>query len=727
YVDTDGDDVKDALLVPTGVADADGDEYYVAVRLTDLGGRRLLPDHEAPTDARGPIEESYGPGDGLWLYYADGPVRTGRFYEEAQAEGVDTEDRELRSMYTTYNCFRPLLRHPEQTDDGAPDYQRLPLANRESLNDLEVREKLYERLCDAAGVERLSQAEQDVLRRQIAHFVANLWSYVAPGQLWSYAFDYGAIEGEPDGDKVVYGLTEQLVITEAYAYYWEQTDQDGNQIGKGEAYAIELYNPSDSPVLPDQWNYKFGDINSDGQDFPDVSMRLNPGERTVIYAFEGDIPDTSAGGDPTSQEAERSDFGFKNQGLHDRVYWYDASDNIDALRLRDGPIWIWREPEKDNDHKVPLDHIEAADINFAPSPLGGASEDEVCEIRDGIRDDDHDRRRMTVAWDPVLRAEYDTDSDDNRQDHKLGTDNDFSAADWDGEVYNGFYLYRRQLDVEDAQASLANLGEISRIYLTGPSHIEGTYEDFPHAIHRDSDDRDRGRASFLGSVNRETEMYPDVPWACLVQELIELIPPEVQSSEHSRWKVGGRVNVNTAPAQVLETLWTEKEVPGTDPTLELQEDNFEDLANAILRYRDGDRYEDDLRWENQAGDAALDIQYLRQRSPSDIPGFLTPGEVAIPVLRYADSYLQNEGIDPEDANYHEAREWFYGSISNLVSVNSDVYLANIVVQLQPKPKEGENPNFDNPRNRWRYAAIIDRSLCYGPGTLPAVRLFTEVE
>ncbi|MGC9454197.1 MAG: hypothetical protein ACP5HU_04980 [Phycisphaerae bacterium] len=728
YVDTDGDGIKDALLHATGITDADGDEYYVAVRITDLGARSFLRDHAAAPANNTLSQVCYGIADQLWLHWheEDSPTDIGRLYERLDDSSAwNVNDREDREMATVYNCYRPLMRHPDLSGVPERPYQRILLTDRDCLNDPEVRERLYTQLCRIAEVDQLDAGTRESVRRQIAHFVANLWSYISPGQQLSYAFNYGQIDGT--GDKIVYGLTEQVVITEAYAYYWEEIDGSGNTVGKGEAYAIELMNPTDATLPVGRWNYFFGDIEGDGVQMPEkVYLRRN--ERMVIYAVDGDIPDDS-GGSPSSREAQPGDFGFKPEGLHSGVYWYNASDDIDALRLtNDGRIDIWREAEG---RRIPLDSISAEDINFNPPPVG-APPDEVCQIREGLRDDDWQRRRMTVAWDPVIRAEYDSDSEANRKDHSLGERNELTNMEladthWNNQVFEGFYIYRRESGdyVQNHQAALDRLGEITRVYITGPAEIEGDYVDFPHAVRSYSRWKSRGRADFFGAVNTDTEAYPDVPWVAMVQEVIDLGRPGLvlpaEQDDAGRWRMGGRINVNTAPQALLEQLWSNGDrVPGTSFELETQDRRR--LAERIISYRD-----EPMNREGGGATAFLTIPDLRGHDDSTIPGFMTPGEIAIPILRFGEWYLAQRGIDERDAVYHEAREWFYRSISNLVSVNSDAYAVNIVVQLQPRPRQGDEHDFENPRNRWNYLAIIDRSTCYGPGSLPAVRLFTEIK
>ncbi len=716
YVDTDGDGVKDALLHSTGITDARGNEYYVAVRVTDMASRIHIPStNPPPPPADTLMDHSYGIGDEMWLHWhgPDSPVNTGLLYERLDDEAEwDTDDRQDRGMLTTSNVSRPLLRHPE-LNDGRAEYQKIPLTGTDSLDDQEVRERLYTHLREAAG----AGDDDDEGRRQVAHFVANLWAYMSDSapQDEAFAFDYGDADGGLADQEVVFGLTEQLVITEAYAYYWEARDEEDDLIGRGEAYAVELMNPTEQGIHTGQ--YRFGDIDGDGEDFPSVT--ISEGERVVIYAVDGEIPGETAD-DP--QNADRTDFDFLAGQVGD-TFWHDASGSIAALRLDDdGQIDIWRDV---GGERIPVDSISAEDIDFYPPPPGIG--DEVCRIRGGARDDHWGRRRMTVAWDPVIHLEHDSDSEANRKDHRLGEEAELTASQmadvgWDN-IYEGFYIDRRNYAhyVDNAQAALDSLGEISAVHLVGPARVDGEYESFPHRLRNHSASPARGRADFLGAVNTDAEGYPDIPWACLVQEFVELGPPGLsppmlleRDEDDRRWKIAGRINVNTAPQYLLETtwLWGNDEIPGTNLTL--TPEDREQLAEQIVAYRENP----DAR---VTADYGPELDGLRNLPESSVPGFLSPGEVAIPVLRYADWYLDREGVSAEDPQYHEAREWFYRRISNRITVNSDAYAVNIVVQLQGRD------DYENPVDRWNYIAIIDRSTTYGPNGMPAVRLFAEIK
>jgi len=119
--------------------------------------------------------------------------------------------------------------------------------------------------------------------------------------------------------------------------------------------------------------------------------------------------------------------------------------------------------------------------------------------------------------------------------------------------------------------------------------------------------------------------------------------------------------------------------------------------------------------------------------------FLTPDEVAIPLADYANHLMgwsnyaaavpsgasgpldQYAGSDPR-YQYVFQRDAIWRSISNLITVNTDVAVANVCVQLgastasQPKGKA-----------RWHYIVALDRSNCVTSADTPAVILFSEVK
>ena len=206
-------------------------------------------------------------------------------------------------------------------------------------------------------------------------------------------------------------------------------------------------------------------------------------------------------------------------------------------------------------------------------------------------------------------------------------------------------------------------------------------------------------------------------------------------------RVFGKVNVNTAPKEVLEKLLA---MSGIDPVpreLILAEIiAYRDLLNNSVAGQHGTNYT-----VPGGRKAATDISNLRGDK-----GFASIGEVAIPIYLMAtstyfrettgtknfslpyNSYLgsnqapNNYGVDADGnddglvtgvnavlgdlSKYHLYWTW----LANQVTVRSDTFLAYIYVKL---------PTSALP---FRYVAVIDRSNCRESGDTPQVLMFAEI-
>ncbi|MCK4275409.1 MAG: hypothetical protein KAX78_02780, partial [Phycisphaerae bacterium] len=230
--------------------------------------------------------------------------------------------------------------------------------------------------------------------------------------------------------------------------------------------------------------------------------------------------------------------------------------------------------------------------------------------------------------------------------------------------------------------------------------------------------------------------YPDVPAAAMLGEFFTLVPPDDTRTDEQddEWtRIYGRVNINTATREVLMQLPWPNRLP--DNT-EIEFAQVEDIVEHILAYRDRRATVDcapnrdyTLRSDQILG---AGITGLRRTTGSDIAGFLTPGEIAIPLADYYhglkdwtdyNSTASDELDITQNKDYIRNRDSLYRAISNLITVNSDTYAVNIRVDLYDI---GEAPG-DEPAQSWYYVAVIDRSNCRSLGDTPAVLLFSEVK
>jgi len=197
-----------------------------------------------------------------------------------------------------------------------------------------------------------------------------------------------------------------------------------------------------------------------------------------------------------------------------------------------------------------------------------------------------------------------------------------------------------------------------------------------------------------------------------------MIPMDIGRAD-SPTRIYGRININTATKEVLERLPFDLNITitgvTTQPTLTATE-----AAEYIVAYRDKTDDIPGILYDTDGRISTSDITGL-----SETKGFMAVGEVAIPLIDYLNkAYLDaNSSLTPEQleqrADYLDARNKLYSSISNLISVNSDTYVVNIAIELR-------EPGGTTAIQTWYYVAVIDRSNCVAADDTPAVLLFSQV-
>jgi len=790
-VDTDGDGTDDAYLVDTGVTNGEGQKYYAAVRVTDLSGLLNVNVHTDGAPIAGTVTyptktdlanlkitidthdytlnyatlstERCGsanpPWDGFFLGgtknffnpqnaayrpYSIGEEMYLRWLGSGQltqagrlpAANISTA---LCPYLTTFNCTRQLVRHPRvSVEPSDPNYYYTRMLGQMQIdpndfvdtdpNGVETRNafcwRVYQFLRNAQiGLDETTRKEM------ACHFTANLWAYLdgyrekelKETNHWRFVGPWLDDPAAPHPNEyqpfAVYGLSQDLVITEAYAKNIPDSGAGAGNPVDDWVYgcAIELMNPTDHSISLSDYKLIVMTSTPPASHIYDLApgKSIPPnGGKLVIYNFqEGHM-----------NEVTRTElFGTSP------INWYQ-NNHLDFTQYDYVRIKIARDV---NGYLVPIDEVWKADLNYnvLDPTLDGPEEKDI------RRDDDLVRARYNAA-------EYKLESGNG---NRLGKDNNLLADDPDLKIKA---LFSVPIPANPNGAGIADLGELMQIYLTGP-YDEGAstrrdpyqeLESFPRRLaklRKDGilpDTPARGRFDLhpddVSYLHYTPGIYPDVPAAALLGELFTLVPPDDTRADedpdmHSR--VYGKININTATAEVL------KQLPWPDWVSDQQKD---DLVKYILAYRDrqnldlvlpdGPRYAPGRAHKSGAG-----INELRNQSGSDINGFLTPGEIAIPLADYANKlagwldYNDTPQSDPaildivQDRDYIRQRDSLYTAISNLITVNSDTYAANIRVQIGDDPAEKDNV--------WYYITVIDRSNCRKPEDTPAVLLFSEVK
>jgi len=306
-------------------------------------------------------------------------------------------------------------------------------------------------------------------------------------------------------------------------------------------------------------------------------------------------------------------------------------------------------------------------------------------------------------------------------------------------------LTRESLPADDYY--LPSLAELCNIFLAGPIR-DGTDRPFTTEILREdlssafTDRMDIGRTpstdpggAQLVDVpqNAGNARYPDIPPAYLFHEFFARTPGHQARTGELR-RLYGMINMNTValgsqgqtigataaawylPWPVSGTVGTPSTNSGNRMALGQGSASF-DKSTALSYIR---QYRDKIEtFSNRATGAA--VPNLRTYNGSDIRGFLSPGEVGIPLAAYMDTLLKTS-VTPsadyqKDCDYVRARNQLFSYLSDCVSTRSDVYACYVTVQVGQQATDGR---------RWRYVGVIDRSNVLKETDKAAVVLLTQM-
>jgi len=530
---------------------------------------------------------------------------------------------------------------------------------------------------DAVKLEKIQSIETSP---ESTHLVANMWAYLSKdGDELTGSFNVSSLV---DATWVAYGVVPQLVISEVYAHRSIQPITNAQQW----AFAVELLNQTDKELDVSNYMLKCG---ADTWVFP-PALSLAPGERIVLYTA-----DVASGGTALNP----GDFFPTMPGR-----W----ESCDALRnFPSQKIEIQRATST---AVIPVDSVMAGEI-------GVLSDGTV----DASRDDDMDRQRCLIP-------KYVVETIDKTQ-HTLGEANALDDAQLGqfSEVMEGFYI-RRLAEDKDAPDSVGDFGDC---YVVGP---DSTGVDLPHKLYPiDEDtgqldqtkrhyfnDLSRGRAH-IGFTNPNSTAYPDVPWATLLAELLEFVPPDTKDGMNPHRRIYGRININTALIDALRALPYPQTISWTDSDGNPHEENVDPdaAAQAILNYRNSvtrNAYTYLVDGSYQSNGANGDVPILREHDKSAVKGFFTPGEIAIPLAMYAEQLMNVSNDDRKKAWYLDARNELYRYVISSVTVNSDTFAVTAVVNI-------DNP----PRQTTSYVALLDRSGCIDRDDSPSILFMAEVK
>jgi len=720
-------------------------------------GRKLL------SPARGGYQP-YGIGDEAFFLnacsYTDNISMFGGRFNEMLAPistvGAAMSDQ-VRRQLTTLSSVSAAVREPSEGF-----YELLPIDTVQSQNDCQL---VYERMLVMLERTRIgiTPADRD---RMAAHFAANLWAYCAYGDTGApWAF-------RPNGDetRTFYGLRQDLVITQIFARHISNTEFDANDTDHAKdnsawGFAVELANPTSSNAMLD--NYELELKSQDGNTVL-VPLRSGAGGLPFIMA-----PRSSATA-PSKRVIYGCVFGAGNEDKTVKnlfgaspspLSWY-KDDKLTFLKGTPSiSITLYR---KVGTFRVPIDFATvgeenadlAYDTSLRPVDIAGDYSDPGWKPSygdAGIHIQRDDRLKEGTA----RRAKFNMaiyHVNNSVTDTKLGQGNNLADGDLDHCIYAtsteanyspGIYRPRDNAltasqtptareSMPDDEYFLPGLADMANVYLTGPVSESGVDKVFTTEILKEDhstvfkDRPDRGRTPTLKAALTDmvdsgaTGNYLDVPPGYLFHEFFTRTPSH-QARLNEKKRVYGLININTLGistngANVRSAAWW-LPWPTESPSGSAASNSGNRLAlggNAIeynrataisyiQQYRDKEGSgEDRAGW--------TEIENLRTADGSDIAGFLTPGEVGIPLAKYMQSILGDSEDKYQDADYVRAVNALFGYISDCISTRSDVFACYVTVQHGKVPQG----------KRWRYVAVIDRSNVLRPTDKPALLMRTPI-
>lgn len=555
-----------------------------------------------------------------------------------------------------------------------------------------------------------------------AHFLANLWaSNASPAAAQAAAFD---IEYKVKGAETrykVYGVVDQPFIVEAFAQHQQSGVEAGTGDSKRDYYwgsAIRLMNPakpreSESRLINLQNRYKITGLTGDDHTFSANIPISQNGGWVVLYDIGFD-PEKRAEADVLSE------LGFKQSNAE---RWH----RVPGLRFLSGvTLRIFRVV---GGHDLPIDSVSSgpqggeADLNYDFSKTDideTAVDNPTTEKADIRRDDNLTRGRYSVA---VYAPQGDS--------HALSANNmgigtgsgagNIPITPTGTGVRSGYNLAVPHL-LDWAKCA----GDLGELFVVGPTGNAdwSPRQDLPHALKeyikaenastKDAARKQESRAhvDYRGKVNASATRYPDVPWGTLLAEMFRFIDPDTSRLDDTarRCRVYGRININTATPSVLQRLpWPIDSTDPNNPNIAIKVGgvpitiSLADIVSEIVDYRD--------KKGGYSGGRAAATGITSLRDGSKHGGFMTPGEIAIPLARYMDTRIN----DKSHADYLQARDALYRTVSNAITVNGDVFAVNLLVELGKPAKY-----------TWHYVAVIDRSNCHQKDDFPAMLLFSQV-
>jgi len=792
-VDTDGDSIPDAKLFGTGVRDRVGREYFVAVRLIDMSAfinintslnmtdkgdseawmtPGMVAPNRLPKSWPGvvpsypyPQRAAAFPSGGVYNERKSGDYLTDNGYyntfvrraenpasisiapfdwsDELACRWIDTLSwsggRTTLQLHPVMKQCRLARRigqyNASSATWGAPEdwayygrYLTTCSASR-ILTDIPAhRDQLANEWKLWAKVDlNVSLADRgaafDAYRRAFYHMLPQLGNERATtaAQMAVNLIDFRDEDDKPTvtnyGGQTIMGIERQPFITQAWYKVLMGEDDQGEEFIEENHMAIVLYNPYATKIELTKWKVNTGS----------ATVELNEtiaGKGRLVLCSSDDVK--VAGGAKRKNIASLTAMGTTSI-TRPGAPLGGAVGDVPVGRIQEGDF-----PDDPDDAKVGVPHI--------------------CNIG---RDDNQDRLRMAVAAYVEMNKTLDYTS------ASIGVATGVASNSATIKDIPPTPVFVRGYG--EIEGRVHNHADLGRIFTIGPQAGAPLDVQLRTLFNNAKTPAARlaiGRLSIsdftaITNVTGYPGGYPAVPSLCLSTQYFTIDSPLTDGYDNnadgktdssrstanaaamSAWNgellVHGRININTAPRAVFQTLLTL-------PLSTLPYAGGLDLA----AYRD--------RSMPVSGQQMWMFHVMR-KAPTALgkirsdPGYATAGEAAIaanafPLITTTQGMYNNylpDGPAYKEAGPDNSRtddgygapfpkddlskvDMRYAYLSNVLDVRSDIYCAYVLVQLGDKrPGETGDPNI-----RRRYVAIIDRSNCVTVDDQPIVRGFAEV-
>lgn len=685
YLDADHDGVKDSYLgQPDQVTDLRNRDYNVAVRVIDLSGLICINTACGPSYLK---KNLISPTNTTAVYLSDTPKTNYANRNELYDKVIKARTTDAMGLLSNYHqaCARKL---------SSPNSGYTPFfKDEEAYLRSNITKKVQKgRLFDAT--KQKDNSPLDITKRKYL----TTWSSMTPA-LRNPINDI-RMRLNPNNISQQYDSAKKLLLSafntpneiaeKTISHFLANADSyiDGRKQDKAYCHTLsnntKIYGIVQQPVISEAYIASKFDINGEQTSSISAIEIFNPYNLDLSrYLLACGGKEFNLPSSINTWTIIRSDSDTRNIPTH-LIF--------NALNLNNQPVSLIRRVDNID---IPMDEISIPTGQLPKPPPNYTGS--IIETTTS-RDTNLNRMRFLVA------LEHTQTNDQTQTIHTLGAPNNLPEDAIN--CKNGFYISSKISTAKD----LLDLGELANLHAIGPDEQTS----LPHKLAMFANCDSRGCIDLLNQWPEnqslcDSGIYPDIPWPMLIGEVFDLLQPDYGPSLlNDQPLIYGRININTAPADVLKKLpWPEKI---TIPPIDLNHDGIPEIkgstipidinkiAATIISFR-----------QSPTSDHRGPLCGGSETQTSAMKGFLTPSELTSPLELYTQSICNRNSV-----GYPLIRHALYKSVSNVISVRSNTFAAYITIQQELSLKK---------TRQWHYLNIIDRSKCQSADSLPQSLFF----